>query len=928
MAESLTDVWKEYCLGFERANQRFVAEMATADGHILSLVDQSWKQLASITNNQLETGSVASLEHLFLEIGNCLFSDPLGTFEKVSPIGRTLLAIEQHRTEVNDLARRLPAEVEVSGAELTAMLGPDARPSLRRAWVRRRRSPRQVKLRETVVAQLYAQMADRSRIDEAFELVQARVALHLLGAWQVCRRHQLAALSGDEGDETALVKQQERWSRTATALTKRSEQLVSSYRRWSDVAPALLSAGVLRGSPLFSNRRQQKMNERWQAEFGAWKRLQRAVRALISLDRQLTVVAREAIEATRHALDGLRAEHSDVEAELERAIDWLRAELERGNTTVFPLPTANLLSAEQRARDWSERISASTHARIPDAVEAAQLDRTFLPWRKRWGTLYPQRTLLHAVEHAGLDAAKEAFREPEAEDTAVMRDIEQARQVVMFGREAGEAQGETVNELPQEAASNALALLQHRREILVDPQATSESGLCRAQALILLQTHTALETGRLGLWTLLTREGAPSAARHLGHQSLGLMRATTRAVRTAAWSASQWIEWKLGWERPFTPSLEPLVERTRLSAVLDVQFRIQELPALYRHLFSLSPVEDHRFLVGREIELKGLAQAFSNWQSGRKVNVLVVGARGSGKTSLLNCAASTVFTGVPVVRGQFSGRIRRWQQMSEFLHELFRISTAEELPKALNQGRRVVIIEEFERTFLRCMNGFDPLREFLRLMAETSGSTLWMLSMNQASFGYLDAVLQLTQNFSHRINAVSISKECMIDAILQRHTLSGLRLEFAPTPRGDPRVNRLRRFFGLEESPKQLFFDALYRQSEGLFRSAFELWLSSIDRVEGAVVHMLQPLDPSYSQLETELKLNDLLTLQAVLQHSSLTAEELAQVFSVHTEDARCYLQRLLELEILEPEPACPGLRVCPRAGRFVRDALARQNLL
>ena len=94
----------------------------------------------------------------------------------------------------------------------------------------------------------------------------------------------------------------------------------------------------------------------------------------------------------------------------------------------------------------------------------------------------------------------------------------------------------------------------------------------------------------------------------------------------------------------------------------------------------------------------------------------------------------------------------------------------------------------------------------------------------------------------------------MVEAILQRHTLSGLRLQFAPSPPGAARIRRLRRFFGLELAPQQIFFDALYRQSEGLFRSAFELWLGSIERIEGGVVYMLQPLDPSYSRLEAELK--------------------------------------------------------------------------
>jgi hypothetical protein len=36
----------------------------------------------------------------------------------------------------------------------------------------------------------------------------------------------------------------------------------------------------------------------------------------------------------------------------------------------------------------------------------------------------------------------------------------------------------------------------------------------------------------------------------------------------------------------------------------------------------------------------------------------------------------------------------------------------------------------------------------------------------------------------------------------------------------------------------------------------------------------------------------------------------------------------LIDLQILEPEPAGPGLRVKPQAGRFVRQVLHNKNLL
>lgn len=43
--------------------------------------------------------------------------------------------------------------------------------------------------------------------------------------------------------------------------------------------------------------------------------------------------------------------------------------------------------------------------------------------------------------------------------------------------------------------------------------------------------------------------------------------------------------------------------------------------------------------------------------------------------------------------------------------------------------------------------------------------------------------------------------------------------------------------------------------------------------------------------------------------------------------ERRRRLEKLQALEILEPDPGCPGFRVRPQAGRFVRDTLHRSNL-
>ena len=247
--------------------------------------------------------------------------------------------------------------------------------------------------------------------------------------------------------------------------------------------------------------------------------------------------------------------------------------------------------------------------------------------------------------------------------------------------------------------------------------------------------------------------------------------------------------------------------------------------------------------------------------------------------------------------------------------------------KALAERRRIVILEEIERTFLRRINGLDGLRFLLELIDATRYSTLWVLSLNEKGAQYLDRAVGLKRHFTHHINAMAVTVNELKSAILLRHNLSGYRLNFAPPPGRDPHVTQLRRRLGLVREAEELFFAALHESSEGVFRSAFEFWQRHIERIEGGVVHLRQPVNPGFDVLIGYFSPKDHLTLQAMLQHGGLTAEELAGVFSESEFASHSRLERLASLGLVEPDPRGPGLRVRPEAGRLVRVALHRKNL-
>lgn len=101
-----------------------------------------------------------------------------------------------------------------------------------------------------------------------------------------------------------------------------------------------------------------------------------------------------------------------------------------------------------------------------------------------------------------------------------------------------------------------------------------------------------------------------------------------------------------------------------------------------------------------------------------------------------------------------------------------------------------------------------------------------------------------------------------------------------------------------------------------------------MERVEGGVLFLKSPIEPGYESLISELRLDDALCLQAVLQHGSLTEQEHSGVFGCAVERSRERIERLLSLELLQPEPQLAGFRVRPEAQRVVHVALHRSNLI
>ncbi len=926
-AAALAAAWRHFRQDYGKRLENFHRELTEAWRDLEEALDQAGAAFEAAVERKFEPEQISSLRLCFAETAETLLPAPVSSRTRIRPQLRALNALSDLQEGLEDLIRRLPPSAVVSPAQLAEVLGPEARRSLRRRFAGWFRKHKPLQLRRVVAALVRAENLRRARLDGEFQLLLARASLHQLGPWHAYRQRSLLFLE-DPGEEPLDVgRLHQRWLHRRRRYADRAARLLDSYARWRQSAPQRLVRRLLAAPRLSRRARPEKAAVKLQNYFSFWSRQQRAVQALGSLEVELARVATRAVAAAEELLASLDQEHENLTRELAAVLTALESRPDSDSAVKLPPPQAEMLSAEARWERFARQVGLAAKAELPVTIEAIEPRHGLPGWRRPWKRLEPQAIFLGNFHRACRSIIGEGLQQAESSHRAILREIERAREVVAFGLEAAQQEGEDAGQIVRQSIDNAIRLLRDQQQHLSGVRAPAERALTQGIAAGLLACYITLDQGRLGLLRQLLQETGERGLRKtrlLGAH--GLHRGTSLARNYLRRFYAQ-ILYRLGLSAPPAPPAAAVSRTHRLEDLLELHVIRTPLPLLYRRLFRLEPVEDPRFLVGRDDEMAGLVEARVQWMTGKPVAILVVGARGSGKTSLLNCAALVAFADLKTYRGQFADRILSAAAMDRFLHNLLELPGDSSLTDQLGRDQQLIVLEEVERTFLRCLNGFEGLRFLLELIAHTWHSTLWVLSMNETAFVYLSRALDLPKFFSHRINAMAVRPDDLKNAILQRHNLSGFRLAFAPPPAGDPRINRLRQSLGLDKDVQRLFFDALYDHSEGIFRSAFELWQREIERVEGGVVYMRQPAKPDFGPLLSALTLDDCFTLHAILQHGGLTTQNLAEIFSETDRASRIRLERLSAFELIEPDPAGPGFRVRPEAGRVVREALHRQNL-
>lgn len=329
--------------------------------------------------------------------------------------------------------------------------------------------------------------------------------------------------------------------------------------------------------------------------------------------------------------------------------------------------------------------------------------------------------------------------------------------------------------------------------------------------------------------------------------------------------------------------------------ILGLEQQIDEkVPFAYRRLFRTAPLEVSEFLSGRSEALGAIETASQRWAKGAFSAVALVGEQGSGKTSLVNCAMQQKLAGIPIVRHRIDSTLTDVGGFSALLKELLDANSdsIEDLQREIvaSSFRRIVILEDIHQLYLRAKGGLDLLRRLLEFIDATGGQLLWIITIDQYAWQYLDHAILLSRHFAFLIETGRLSRSELEAAIMARHQATGYALRFVEgeTYREEHQM-RLKRDF----------FDALSMACAGNVFAAIYYWLQSVRTVEGNVVEIAS-LEELQLQFLGAMSTEGMLSLGMVIQHGSLASEHFCHIFHIPLSEARARLAHLERMGLLQ----------------------------
>lgn len=345
--------------------------------------------------------------------------------------------------------------------------------------------------------------------------------------------------------------------------------------------------------------------------------------------------------------------------------------------------------------------------------------------------------------------------------------------------------------------------------------------------------------------------------------------------------------------------------RSEVSDFLSkVNGSLEKLPYVYRRLFQISPLENERLYVQREVEEAQLEKAYNSWLNGNYASVIISAEKGSGVTSLIKIfqqkleSKNTVrqLSIMPTVYNQDlllktfskalrSARFLNFDELIEFLNK--------------KENNQVIVVENLQHLYLRTVKGFVCLKILTEIISKTSKNIFWITSSTLYANVFLNEAIRLNDIFGNHIFLKQLQTDKIMELIKKRNSISGYNIVYE----SGSKVSESKDFENLAYEQQQAllerkFFNSLNKFAESNISLALLFWLTSISKMDERNVVINTDLEISDSILDS-LSAEKIFVLKALLLHDGLGVNDLSKAINYSLSETNQLTQILYDEGVL-----------------------------
>ena len=342
---------------------------------------------------------------------------------------------------------------------------------------------------------------------------------------------------------------------------------------------------------------------------------------------------------------------------------------------------------------------------------------------------------------------------------------------------------------------------------------------------------------------------------------------------------------------------------------------IDALPFYYRQLFFGQAAVSDAFWIGRDEQLARARRAVAAFRRGSSGALLVVGARGAGKTALAQRVLADADCGEVVrVHPRPGGSVEQRAFDVALAKAADRRGTADEVLQALPEGS-AVLLDDLELWWERSENGIALIDHILGLMERHGGRLLFVVCMGDQTLTLLDRLRSLSDRALVVLRCAPLPTESLKQLVTVRHASTGAKYSFDAQQEDELGELKLARLFSD-------YFD----YSGGVVGAALRAWITHIDKVSGDALSVRAPRVERWEVLD-ELKSEWTALLLELVLHKQISPRRLARVTGMNSEDLARELDTLRRAGLVV-ESRQRVLEINPFVHHIIASRLERLGLM